>query len=46
MHRAPGLRLVQPRERERGAKVIQLRTRRQARLERIRKQHRTRPDAA
>ena len=46
MHRAPVLRLVKPRPHERGAKVISLRTRREARLERIRNQHRTRPDAA
>jgi hypothetical protein len=46
MLRTTQLRLVQPRPHERGAKVIQLQTRRQARLERIRKQHATRPDAA
>ena len=46
MHRAPVLRLVAPRAPERGAKVIALRSRRTARLERITKQHRTPRDAA
>jgi hypothetical protein len=46
MHRAPVLRLVAPRAPERGAKVIALRARREARAERIEKERRTRPDAA
>jgi hypothetical protein len=46
MVRPPVLRLVKPRPHERGAKVISLQARRRARLERIRKQHPTRPDAA
>jgi hypothetical protein len=47
MLRKPVLRLVVPQDRapERGAKVIALRSRRTARLERILKQP-TRPDAA
>jgi hypothetical protein len=46
MVRTPVLRLVRPRPHARGAMVISLQGRRQARLERIRKQHPTRPDAA
>jgi hypothetical protein len=46
MLRTTQLRLVRPRPHARGAKVISLQARRQARLERIRKQYPTRPDAA
>lgn len=47
MHRKPVLRLVPRKEPARGAKVIALRSRREARLEeRTPKYERTRPDAA